>query len=597
MRYRLLFALVPRLLGAQATILFHDVRVFDGARTFTHQDVLVQDGKIARIGARLAATPNAHVIDGSGKTLLPGLIDAHAHAWGPGPLATALVFGVTTELDMFTSVDVARAMRAEQHAAMATSRADLFSAGTLVTAPHGHGTESGPRIPTLAAPDSAQAFVDARIAEGSDYIKLVYDDGRVYGISWPTLTPATMRAVIVAAHTRGKLAVVHVGDLAGARAAIDAGADGLAHLFVDREPDAEFGRFVAAHKAFVVPTLTVLKSITGTPGGAPLAEDPRINAYLTRQELTMLGQAFPKRPGQPPTSYAAAESTVRLLRAANVPILAGTDAGNPGTAHGAALHRELELLVEAGLTPAAALAAATAVPAKVFRLADRGRLAPGLRADLLLVNGDPTTDITVTRDIAGVWKGGVALDRAAFGAAIAADMSAANKPPIGSESGMISDFDDGTTATRFGAGWSVSTDAMAGGSSTAELELVNGGAADTPRSLRIHGTISTAFKQPWAGAMFTPGKQMFQPTNLASKKEIHFWARGDGQSYRVFVFAESKGFAPLTQTFVAGREWKEYVFPFTAFGGADGHDLMALIFGGGPAPGPFDFQIDNVSIR
>ena len=77
-----------------------------------------------------------------------------------------------------------------------------------------------------------------------------------------------MRAVIEAAHKRQKLAVVHIGTLADARAAIDAGADGLVHLFVDKDPDPEFGKFVAAHKAFVIPTLVVLKSVTGVGGGA-----------------------------------------------------------------------------------------------------------------------------------------------------------------------------------------------------------------------------------------------------------------------------------------------------------------------------------------
>ena len=102
---------------------------------------------------------------------------------------------------------------------------------------------------------------------------------------------------------------------------------------------------------------------------------------------------------------------VRVLRAAGVVILAGTDAPNPGTAQGASLHGELELLVEAGLTPAEALRAATSAPAGVFGLKDRGRLAPGLRADLVLVDGDPSQDIRATRAIVGIWKAGLAVER------------------------------------------------------------------------------------------------------------------------------------------------------------------------------------------
>lgn len=592
----LLILATPALLSAQAPVLFHDVRVFDGSSVVGHRDVLVRNGKIEQMAPRISPPAGVRTIQGAGRTLLPGLIDSHTHAFGAA-LTTALMFGVTTELDMFSDVATARALRADQVAGKATARADLLSAGTLVTVPNGHGTEYGIPIPTIVSPDSAQAFVDARIAEGSDYIKIVHDDGHAYGLSWTPMSPKLLRALVDAAHKRGKLAVVHIGDLAGARAAVEAGADGLVHLFVDLAPDAEFSRFVATRKAFVVPTLTVLMSISGTPGAGTLVNDARMNAYLSRQDITLLKQAFPKRPGLPPTSYTHAEQTVRQLHAARVPILAGTDAGNPGTAHGAAMHRELELLVKAGLTPIEALAAATSVPARTFRLADRGRIAIGLRADVMLVDGDPTTDITATRNIIGVWKQGVELDRATFAKTIAADNLAQASAPTGLGAGDISNFDDGTQTTRFGSGWSVSNDAMASGKSTATIAVADGGAQGTSKALAISGVISPAFNQPWAGAMFSPGAQMFQPVNLSSRKELRFWAKGDGRTYRVFVFAESKGFTPLTQTFVAGTEWKEYVFPFSAFGGSDGRDFMAIIFSGGPTPGAFEFRIDNVSVR
>jgi hypothetical protein len=261
------------------------------------------------------------------------------------------------------------------------------------------------------------------------------------------------------------------------------------------------------------------------------------------------------------------------------------------------MHRELELLVKAGLTPTEALASATSVPAKTFRLADRGRIATGLYADLLLVNGDPTTDITATRDIAGIWKRGVEVDRRAFGAAIAQDNATYGAKPTNLADGLISDFDDGKMSARFGSGWATSDDAMAGGKSTSKIAVADGGASGSAKSLSISGTISAAFAQPWAGAMFSPGKEVFQPADLSSKKELRFWAKGDGKTYRLFIFAENKGYVPLTQTFVAGAEWKEYVFPFAVFSGIDGHDIMAIVFGGGPAAGPFEFRIDNLSLR
>jgi imidazolonepropionase-like amidohydrolase len=110
---------------------------------------------------------------------------------------------------------------------------------------------------------------------------------------------------------------------------------------------------------------------------------------------------------------AHALAAVAALRRAGVEVLAGTDAPSPGVAHGLSLHRELELLVLAGLTPSEALAAATSAPARAYGLHDRGRIAPGRHADLVLVNGDPTADVRATRDIAGVWKRGVRCPRPA----------------------------------------------------------------------------------------------------------------------------------------------------------------------------------------
>src|ERR1019366_6340243 len=200
--------------------------------------------------------------------------------FGPEVLRAALVFGVTTELDMFMSDAVLTNIRQELALAEALGIADLHSAGTLVTAPGGHGTEYGLPIPTLSSPEQAQTFVDARIAEGSDYIKIVYDNGKALGLNFPTLSQATLKAVIAAAHARKKRAVVHIGSLQDAREAVEAGADGLEHLFIDRPPEADFGRFVASHHTFVVPTLAVLESVSGRSGGAALAGDAVIAPHL-----------------------------------------------------------------------------------------------------------------------------------------------------------------------------------------------------------------------------------------------------------------------------------------------------------------------------
>src|SRR5579875_714531 len=393
----------------QATVL-HGVRICDGARVLDYDTLIVQDGMITAVGSHLVFPPSALVIEGTGFTLLPGLIDAHAHTFDFSGLRQAPIFGVTTELDMGTSWRVAQQIKALQETDEGQDLADLRSAGTMVTAPGGHGTEFGMPIPTLTEPEEAQAFVDARIAEGSDYIKIVYDDrAHKTGQPEPTLSKETMAAVIEAAHRRGKRTVVHVLKLQDTRDAIEAGVDGLAHLFVDQVPDASFAQLAASSHIFAIPTLSVLEYLCGEASSESLINDPHLSPYLSSADRTQLRSRRSYRFG----SHSVAQEAVRQLKAVGVPILAGTDAPF-GSVHGVSVHHELELLVRAGLTPKDALAAATSVPARIFDLADRGRIAAGLRADLLLVEGDPTSDIRATRAITGVWKRGEGIDRRAY---------------------------------------------------------------------------------------------------------------------------------------------------------------------------------------
>ena len=200
-----------------------------------------------------------------------------------------------------------------------------------------------------------------------------------------------------------------------------------------------------------------------------------------------------------------------------------------------------------------------------------------------------------------MWKAGEAVDREAYLAkqdAARRALSAAGPAvrPRGSESGVVSTFDDGSTRAEFG-GWSTSTDEIAGGKSTATITPVAGGAEGSTGALKVTGTISPAFAYAWAGALFSPGPAPMAPADLSAKKEIRFWARGDGKTYRLMIFAASKGRTPLIETFVAGQEWAEHVFRLANFSGIDGHDLMAVIFAGGQPVAGFEFSIDQVSFR
>jgi len=572
---------------ASGTFAVRDVRVFDGEHVLERATVLVRDGRIAAIARDRAVPEGLPVVAGVGRTLLPGLIDAHTHAFG-NALSRALVSGVTTELDMFTDARQAAQWRAEQQSAgAAASRADIFSAGTLVTAPKGHGTQFGLPIPTIELPAEAAAFVDARIAEGSDYIKIVYDEGAAYRISLPSISEEVLRAVIEAAKARGKLAVVHISSRQAAETALAAGANGFVHVFGDEAPPDRFGARVQAAGAFVIPTLSVIESVAGVAGGATLADASPLAPFLTADEKTALKSTFPQRAGSKVRLPHAIEAT-RQLHAAGATLLAGSDAPNPGTVHGATIHRELELLVRAGLSPSAALAAATSAPARAFGLADRGRIAPGLRADLVLVEGNPTTDITATRRIVEIWKAGTRLDRRP------APTEAETARAI--TSGRISDFDGAEPSAGFGNGWQISTDTLMGGASEAKMVLVKPGAAGSAGALEVTGTIKSGSPFPWAGAMFFPASPPMSPANLSAFTELVFHARGDGREYQVMLFATRLGNAPATQPFPAGPEWRQHVMPLKAFG-LDGSDLRGILFSADAKQGGFRFAIDQVLLR
>jgi imidazolonepropionase-like amidohydrolase len=572
---------------AAGTFVISGVRVFDGERALGPTNVVVRDGKIAGVGGDVPV--GLEVVDGTGRTVLPGLIDAHTHAFG-NALERALVFGVTTELDMFTEHRFAAQMRADQRQAEgAARRADLFSAGTLVTSPGGHGTEYGLPIPTITSASEAQAFVDARLAEGSDYIKIVFDDGASYGRKIPTISREVLRATIEAAKRRDRLAVVHIGSRRAAEQAIEAGASGLIHLFADAPADPVFVARVKETGAFVTPTLSVIESTTGAASGSSLLEDSRLKFFINPAERSALTSSFPERANSLLDLSHALKST-RLLHEAGVPLLAGTDAPNPGTAHGMSMHRELELLVRAGLTPQAAMASATSVAARVFGLSDRGRVAADLRADLVMVNGDPASNITVLRDIVSIWKGGMLVQRAHA----ATETTALEAPTT---TGRVSDFEEGEARAEFGGGWQVSTDSLMGGKSQAAMQVVEPGANGTKHSLQITGAIAAGAPYPWAGAMFFPASTPMAPVNLSRFKEIVFWARGDGAEHQLMVFATRLGSIPATHAFRAGLEWQEHVVPLASLSGLDGSGIKGVLFSAGARPGAFRLAIDEVRFR
>jgi imidazolonepropionase-like amidohydrolase len=389
------------------------VRVFDGHTTHAVADVHVRSGLIHAMGRVEHLPDGTPIVDGRGKTLLPGLIDSHVHVF-PGAAADAVRFGVTTVLDMFSAQgpQAAESFRAQRESLARVDAADVWTALYGITPPGGPPAAllkaMGVSMPTLDSQTDSAAFVAARLSEGSDYIKIFQDDTVVAGRPYEKFAPEQLREIIAAVHAHERRAIVHVSAREQARVALEAGADALAHLFTDTMADESLVALARHRKAHVIATLSVLAGAAGSQDAKALAAHAAVQPWLSQPQAEMLDSEF----SQPtPEILDRVLGSVRSLHAAGVPFLAGTDAPNPSTAFGPSLHMELQLLVSAGLSPPEALTAATAAPAEFFGLSDRGRIAPGMRADLVLVEGDPTSDIRATLDIVSVWKNGFLIDR------------------------------------------------------------------------------------------------------------------------------------------------------------------------------------------
>ncbi|THG32475.1 amidohydrolase [Glaciibacter flavus] len=351
-----------------------NARVFDGERLSEPRSVHVVDGLITE-----EPGADSETVDAAGAVLLPGLIDAHVHISDPEQARTLAHWGVTTALDMGAKdPGVIEATRG------VAGGSDVRSAGFPAGPPHGtHIARLGfPESVGISGPDEAEAWVAARVAEGSDYIKVLLEP-EIPQQPKP-LQPETAAAIVRAAHAAGKKVIAHTTTGRTAEIAVASGVDAFTHTPLGDVLGVEFAREVASRGVIAIPTLSMM------------------NAMAT-------DWPFPVRP--PGVSFENCLQSLRNLRAAGVTIVAGTDANtNPATPAspppGESLHTEFELMGQAGVTPVESLRAATSTAADFFGLADRGRIQPGLRADLVLVDGDPTVDISATRAIRGVWIAG-----------------------------------------------------------------------------------------------------------------------------------------------------------------------------------------------
>lgn len=557
------------------SFVIRNVKLFDGEQVSENQDVVVSQGKIVKIGKDVTGVALVQY-EGQGKTLLPGLIDAHTHVYG-NALSEAINFGITTELDMFSMPQIINPLQQQRADSTVTNQADVFSATILATAPDGHGTEYGFKIPVLTGPQDAARFVDERIAQGSDYIKIVYDTpGAPFELS-PSISYETMVELVKHSHRAGKMAVAHIDDLASAKAAVKAGIDGLIHSFMDAVADDELIDMMKQNQVFIIPTLVVEASLAQLPIDKNLFTDPVVEPYLSEEQLAKLRAPFLDL-GYTPQDYEVAKQSIAKYHQAGITILAGSDAPNPGTAHGISLHKELALLVEAGMSELETLKAATGNVNKTFDIGYRGTIKQGQPATFLLVEGDPMANINYSKNIVAIWKHGQHVERIKH--------PKANIPSEPVRPGMIADFDDGQMKPYWGRQLVETADSIVGGKSNVQLVVTHSG------FVQAKGEIKKGFAYPWAGMQFN----MASSADLSGLSKLKFKAKGEIANLYIMLFQKGS-YQPIMQAVTLDKQWQDYSIELTGFRNADLANVTALAWVAAQQPQAFEFALDDIELK
>ena len=555
------------------------VQLFDGEQWQGQRYLEVRQGRISQISAS-PINNELPQIDGEGLNLLPGLIDAHVHTFNDA-LELAPQYGVTTVLDMFMSAQLMKPLQAGRTETPDQQRADLYSAGTLVTAPKGHGTEYGMPIPTIENPAQADAFVAARIAEGSDFIKIVYESKQAPRKFFPSIDQATLVAVIKAAHQHQKLAVVHISDQQSALEAVRAGADGLVHGFIESRVQQKLLDLMKAQDVFIIPTLAVHEAMTLRQHNAKyvLNRDDITLSTSQRHNLTQGLSQF----NIPPALFENLLYNTRVMHQQGIRILAGTDAPNPGTAHGISLPLEMLLLQQAGLSIDEVLKSATSVPARSFGLPQVGVLKVGAKADLLLV-GDVKNDLTALFTPHKIWKNGSPVQ----------PLLSAGASKV--TAGLLADFAQSAKTTQ-GLGVSASSDSMMQGQSIAKMRWIAEGYQSTG-AIRVDGAIKPGFSYPWSGVTYLPGKSMEQGADFTEFSSIRFAVRGSPGTYQLQVFSGGS-MMPVVIDFDISSNWQIITLPLSQFAGAELSAINMLLWSASSnAPQPEYFlELDEISVH
>lgn len=397
------------------TLLFRDVRLIDGVADDVreHVDVAVVGELIESISDHDGGWPlpsGAAVVEGSGRTLLPGLIDAHAHyTFDPteGSLqaialrddetimtaarrhaAIAVRAGVTTARGAGSMRNLGIALR-DEIAAGRTPGPRLVEAGTAVGSVGGHGSAFGLEA---SGPDGLAAITRQVIAGGADVVKVVASEAAMLTTTGhapgaivngsPELTVDELRAVVDAARQAGRRVMSHAQDSESVRRCVDAGVTSVEHAWFADEAAIER---LASSGAWLVPTLVVTDVNRTLRGLTP--------AQRERQDLIER------------THRISTQTAIRL----GVPLATGTDTGEVGVTADM-VWREISLLREHGASPMAAIKAATSSGARLLGIDQEvGSVEVGKVADIVLVDGDPLVDLGVLARPVGVWQRGQAV--------------------------------------------------------------------------------------------------------------------------------------------------------------------------------------------